>query len=120
MFFQPERYVRPVPCSRQYLNRVRQPQQLNAIQRHVHLVGIKYCEDTRPGQKLEAAQWQHADFCKNVSGKAMTLHIILLGVGGTCYNGHIDQLKISGLDHRQASKLASELHTHSVKYAQKL
>eukprot|EP00983_Pelagomonas_calceolata_P071968 1151467-Pelagomonas_calceolata.AAC.2 len=41
-------------------NRVRQPHQLNANQQHVHLVKIKYCEDTRPGQQLEAAQWQHA------------------------------------------------------------
>eukprot|EP00983_Pelagomonas_calceolata_P126343 1161297-Pelagomonas_calceolata.AAC.1 len=42
-------------------NCVRQPHQLNVNQRHVHLIDIKYCEDTRPGQQLEAAQRQHAD-----------------------------------------------------------
>eukprot|EP00983_Pelagomonas_calceolata_P080199 1155043-Pelagomonas_calceolata.AAC.1 len=33
--------------------------------------------------KMEAAQQQHADLCKNTSGKAVTLHTILLGVGRT-------------------------------------
>eukprot|EP00983_Pelagomonas_calceolata_P042859 1138679-Pelagomonas_calceolata.AAC.2 len=50
-------------------NRVRQPQQLSVNQRHVHLIEIKYCEDTRPGQQLEAAKQQHADPCKSISGK---------------------------------------------------
>eukprot|EP00983_Pelagomonas_calceolata_P072357 1151680-Pelagomonas_calceolata.AAC.4 len=31
------------------------------------------CEDTRPGQQLETAQQQHADICKNISGRAVTL-----------------------------------------------
>eukprot|EP00983_Pelagomonas_calceolata_P037000 1136147-Pelagomonas_calceolata.AAC.3 len=64
-------------------NRVRQPYQLNAPATFA-LFEIKYCEDTRPGQQLEAAQRQHADLSKNISGKAVTLHTILLGVGGTC------------------------------------
>eukprot|EP00983_Pelagomonas_calceolata_P058349 1145447-Pelagomonas_calceolata.AAC.8 len=32
---------------------------------------------------VEAAKWQHADLCKNLSGKAVILQTILLGVGGT-------------------------------------
>eukprot|EP00983_Pelagomonas_calceolata_P041083 1137897-Pelagomonas_calceolata.AAC.2 len=32
------------------VNCVRQPHRLNAKQRHVHLIEIKYCEDMRPGQ----------------------------------------------------------------------
>eukprot|EP00983_Pelagomonas_calceolata_P043006 1138731-Pelagomonas_calceolata.AAC.5 len=94
-------------------NRVRQPHQLNAIQRHVHLTEIKYCEDTRPGQQLEAAQRQHADFCKLISAKAATVYIILLGVGGICYNEHIlYQFKQLGLDHQRAIylQLARKLH----------
>eukprot|EP00983_Pelagomonas_calceolata_P051411 1142391-Pelagomonas_calceolata.AAC.1 len=39
--------------------------------------------DIRPGQQLETAQWQHTDLCKNMSGKAVTLRTIPLGVGGT-------------------------------------
>eukprot|EP00983_Pelagomonas_calceolata_P122460 1160911-Pelagomonas_calceolata.AAC.14 len=45
-------------------NHMRKPQQLNANQRHVHLIEVKYCEDTRPGQQLEAAQQQHTDLGK--------------------------------------------------------
>eukprot|EP00983_Pelagomonas_calceolata_P133229 1161946-Pelagomonas_calceolata.AAC.1 len=44
--------------------RIRQPNQLSANQQHIHLVEIKYCEDARPGQQLEALQRQHADLCK--------------------------------------------------------
>eukprot|EP00983_Pelagomonas_calceolata_P032242 1011781-Pelagomonas_calceolata.AAC.1 len=51
-----------------------QPHRLSANQQHVHLIEIKYCKATRPGQQLEAAQQQHADLCKNISGKAVTLH----------------------------------------------
>eukprot|EP00983_Pelagomonas_calceolata_P046257 1140075-Pelagomonas_calceolata.AAC.3 len=54
-------------------NCVRQLHQLNANQQYVHLIEIKLCEDTRPGQQLEPPQWQHADLCKNFSGKAVTL-----------------------------------------------
>eukprot|EP00983_Pelagomonas_calceolata_P021937 688660-Pelagomonas_calceolata.AAC.1 len=48
-------------------NHVRQPHQLNVNQRHVHFIEIKYCEDTSPGQQLEAAQQQHADLCKLIN-----------------------------------------------------
>eukprot|EP00983_Pelagomonas_calceolata_P043340 1138861-Pelagomonas_calceolata.AAC.1 len=69
-------------------NRVRQPHHMNVNQRNVHLIEIKYCEDTWPGQQLEVAQWQHADLCKLINAKCVTLHTILLGVGGTCHRAH--------------------------------
>eukprot|EP00983_Pelagomonas_calceolata_P004980 163068-Pelagomonas_calceolata.AAC.1 len=76
---------------------------------------------TRPGQQLEAAQWQHADLCKNVSGKAVTLHTILLGVSGICRTEHtLNQFKQLGLDHQHAIKLACKLHAQSVMSANKL
>eukprot|EP00983_Pelagomonas_calceolata_P079994 1154948-Pelagomonas_calceolata.AAC.1 len=57
----------------------------------------------RPGLQLETAQRQHADLCKNTSGKAITLHTTLLGVGGTSYTEHtLDQFKQMGLDHQRA------------------
>eukprot|EP00983_Pelagomonas_calceolata_P055238 1144059-Pelagomonas_calceolata.AAC.1 len=46
-------------------DRVRQPDQLNVNQRHVHLIEIKYCEDMRPGQHVMQDQRQS--------------HIIVLG-----------------------------------------
>eukprot|EP00983_Pelagomonas_calceolata_P122358 1160900-Pelagomonas_calceolata.AAC.5 len=91
---------------------------------HVHLIETKYCEDTRPGQQLEAAQEQHADLCKLINAKVVTLHTILLGVGGTCYTEHtlnqFKQLVVLGLDHQRANKLARKFHAHSVMYANTL
>eukprot|EP00983_Pelagomonas_calceolata_P120154 1160678-Pelagomonas_calceolata.AAC.1 len=82
---------------------------------------IKYCEGTRPGQQLEVAQRQHANLCNPINAKAVTLHTLLLGVGGTCYTEHtLNQFKQLGLDHQRANKLACKLHAHSVMYANKL
>eukprot|EP00983_Pelagomonas_calceolata_P084953 1156460-Pelagomonas_calceolata.AAC.2 len=81
-----------------------------------------YCEDTRPGQQLEAAQRQHANLCKQlIQAKAVTFHTIILGVGGTCCTEHtLYQFEQLGLDHQRAIKLARKLHAHSVQYAHKL
>eukprot|EP00983_Pelagomonas_calceolata_P034749 1088624-Pelagomonas_calceolata.AAC.2 len=75
----------------------------------------------RPGQQLEAAQRQHANLCTLISAKAVTLHIILLDVGGTCYTEHtLNQFQQLGPDHQGAIKLAHKLHAHLVQYAHKL
>eukprot|EP00983_Pelagomonas_calceolata_P074019 1152366-Pelagomonas_calceolata.AAC.2 len=63
-------------------DRVRQPHQQNANQQHVHLIEIKYREDTGPEQQLEAAQRQHTNLCNLISAKSVTLHMILLGAVG--------------------------------------
>eukprot|EP00983_Pelagomonas_calceolata_P113210 1159962-Pelagomonas_calceolata.AAC.1 len=77
--------------------------------------------ETRPGQQLETAQRQPADLCKNTSGKVVTLHSILLGVGWTCYTKHtLNHFEQLGLDHQCAINLACKLHFHSVVYADKL
>ncbi len=53
----------------------------------VHLIEVKYCDDTRPKQQLARATEQHnglkdtlAQQCHRVS-----LHTILIGVMGTIY-----------------------------------
>eukprot|EP00983_Pelagomonas_calceolata_P107208 1159319-Pelagomonas_calceolata.AAC.9 len=77
----------------------------------------------RHGQKLEAAPRQHADLCKLISAKAVTLHTILLGVGGTCYTEHHDmiaQTSFNKWDWTTNTKLAHKLHAHSDKYVSKL
>eukprot|EP00983_Pelagomonas_calceolata_P072984 1151962-Pelagomonas_calceolata.AAC.1 len=82
-----------------------------------------YCEYTRPGQQLEAAQRQHADLCKVnnlLNTKVVTLHTTLLGVGGIAIERTLNQSKQLGLDHQHANKLARKLHAHSVIYADKL
>ncbi|KAF5836458.1 hypothetical protein DUNSADRAFT_5905 [Dunaliella salina] len=72
-------------------SRMRQPHELYANERHVHLIEIKFCEDTRPEHQLNAAKQQHAvlkfvqackhrhaDLCKFINAKAVTIHPILL------------------------------------------
>jgi len=102
-------------------SRIRQPHELQINMRHVHLIEIKFCEDTRPEHQLNAAKQQHADLCKLINAKAVTIHPILLGVGGSIYAEHtLKQFKQLGLDHQHATKLARQLHAHSVRYAHKL
>eukprot|EP00983_Pelagomonas_calceolata_P006650 218679-Pelagomonas_calceolata.AAC.1 len=38
------------------VSEVRHPSQLLPGQRHIHLVEVKYCEDTRPKHQLEASK----------------------------------------------------------------
>ena len=112
----------PAPANRP-TPRVRNPSQLTPSQRHIHLVEVKYCEDTRPGSQLEAANQQHRELCQHLQQAAanVSLHTILLGVGGTIYRPHsMEPLKTLGLDPHKAAKLAIKLHAHSVQYAYKL
>ena len=49
------------------------------------------------------------------------MHPILLGVSGSIRIEHtLKQFKQLGLDHQCATKLAKQLHAHSVHYAHKL
>jgi len=104
-------------------SRVRNPSQLPPKQRHIHLVDVKYCEDTRPRSQLEAAHHQHSVLCQPF-GRAVanfSLRTILLGVGGTIYSPYsLEPLKCLGLDPQKATKLATKLHAHSVQYAYQL
>eukprot|EP00983_Pelagomonas_calceolata_P040644 1137707-Pelagomonas_calceolata.AAC.3 len=87
----------------------------------MYLIKIKYCEDTRPGQQFEAAWWQHADLCKLIGAEVVTLHTVLLGIGGACYTEHTKkQSKQLDHHHQCAIKVARKLHAHSKKYAHKL
>ena len=89
--------------------------------RLVHLIEIKYCEDTRPENQLAAAQEQHSQLEIQLAGAQVTLCTIFLGVGGTIYIPHtLNQLTELGLDSQKAKDLARKLHCHSVQYAHKL
>ena len=68
--------------------RQHRPKDLSILQRDVHLIEIKYCEDTRPQNQLSAAQKQHKGLWSILQEVSVTLHTILLGVGGTIYNNH--------------------------------
>eukprot|EP00983_Pelagomonas_calceolata_P040601 1137683-Pelagomonas_calceolata.AAC.2 len=91
--------------------------------RHVHLVEVKYREDTRPKNQLEASKQQHRDLCHHLSrGSAqVNLHTILLGVGGVIYTPHtLEPLKELVLDSHTVIKLVLKPHAHSAQYAHKL
>ena len=97
------------------------PKDLSKPRRDIHLVEIKYCEDTRPQNQLNAAKEQHKDLCNIFQGASVTLHIILLGEGGTIYNTHtLKPFKKLGLDSQRVEKVASKLHVQSVNFAAKL
>jgi hypothetical protein len=79
--------------------RQHRPKDLSKPRCDIHLVEIKYCEDTRPQNQLNAAKEQHKDLSNILQGASVTLQIILLGVGGTIYNTHtLKPLKELGLD----------------------
>jgi len=61
------------------------------------------------------------DLCNILQRASVTLHIILLGVGGTIYNTHtLKPFKELGLDSQRVRQLASKLHVHSVNFPAKL
>ncbi len=84
--------------------------------REIHLVEVKYCEDTRPGHQLEASGEQHEVLCKRLKAKKLSLnfflkkvilHTILLGVGGSICTSHaLNHLKELGLDVQKAHETA--------------
>ena len=69
--------------------------------------------------QLSPAQEQHKGRCSIVRGASITLHTILLGVGGTIYNNHtLEPFKELGLDFQRVKDLASKLHVQAVSYCQ--
>ncbi len=97
--------------------------QLPPNQQHIHPVEVRHCEDTRPRSQLEAAHHQHSVLCQNLRQAAanVSLHTILVGVGGTLNSPYsLAPLKGLGLDPQKVTKLAVKLLAHSVQYAYKL
>jgi len=71
------------------------PKQIPPKERGIHLVEFKFCSDIRPQQTLEKAHNQHQPLIQRLQTRSLrgtsrnnqvTLHVILLGVGGTIYN----------------------------------
>ncbi len=94
--------------------------QLPPNQRHIHLVEVKCCEDTRPRSQLEAAHDQHGVLCQHLrrAAASVSLHTILLGVRGTIYSPYsLEPLKHLGLDPQKVTKLAMKLNAHSIQFA---
>ncbi len=72
---------RPPSPATAYQPRQTRPKNLPWQRRATHLIEIKYCEDTRPEQQLQAAHAQHGHLRRSIA-EDHVLHAILLGVGG--------------------------------------
>ena len=88
------------------------------LQRDIHLLKIKYYEDTRPQFQLSDVQEQYDGLCTILQGASIILQTILLGVGGTTYT-HWNFSRTWVLILR-VNELASKLHYNYVNYAAKL
>jgi len=111
----------PPATSRATNPRQHRTKDLSKPWRDIHLVETKCFEDTRTQNQLNAAKEQHKDLCNILQGASVTLHIILLSVGGTIYNTNtLKPFKELGLDSQRVKKLASKLRVHSVNFAAKL
>jgi len=72
-------------------------------------------------ERIRTVFEQHECLCTILQGASVTLHTILLGVGGTIYNNHtLEPFKEPDLKFKKTKKLASKPHDHSVNYAAKL
>jgi len=72
-------------------------------------------------ERIRTVFEQHECLCTILQGASVTLHTILLGVGGTIYNNDtLEPIKELGLESQRVKKLASKLHVHSVNFAAKL
>ncbi len=108
---------RPPSPATAYQPRQTRPKNLPWQRCITHLIEIKYCEDNRPEQQLQAAHAQHGRLRRSIAGD-LVLHVILLGVEGAIYT--LVPLKSLSLDSQRVKKLALKFHAHSVNYAHKL
>ncbi len=78
---------RPPSPATAYRPRQTRPESLPWQRRSTHLIEIKYCEDTRPEQQLQAAHAQHGHLRRSIAGDHV-LHVIVLGEGGVIFIPH--------------------------------
>jgi len=83
--------VMPIEVRGRYLD----PKQIPSKDRDMHLVKFKFCSDINPQQTLEKAHNQHQHLIQLLRTRSLrgisrnnqvTLHVMLLEVGGTNYN----------------------------------
>jgi len=106
------------------------PKQIPPKDGHLHLVEFKFCSDINPQQTLEKAHNQHQPLVQRLRTRSLrgisrnnkvTLHVILLGVGGTIYNQYtITPLLNLGVPTHKVHQLATKLHCHAIKSLNKI
>jgi hypothetical protein len=98
--------------------------------RDIHPVEFKFCSDINPQQTLEKAHNQHQPLIQRLRTRSLrgisrnnqvTLHVILIGVGGTIYNQYtITPLLNLGVPTHKVHQLATKLHCHAIKSLNKI
>jgi len=92
----------PVP-----LSRICNFRQFIPDQRHIYIVEVKYCKENRRRSLLKAANEQHSVLHQHLCRAAakVSLHTILLGVGGTISSPYsMEPFKNLSLELQKASK----------------
>ena len=113
----------PPVTTRSTFPRQHRRKDLSALQRDIHLVEIKYYEDTRPQNQLSTAQEQNSTKASAPSFKEPMLpstpsfwEWVAPSTTITCWP--VWPFKELGLDSERLKKLASsKIHVHSVNYA---
>ena len=86
----------PPVISRSTFPRQHRPKDLSILQRGIHLLEIKYCEDTRSQNQLSAVQEQHKGLCTILQGASVILHTILWEWVVPCTTSHTGAFQKSG------------------------
>ena len=86
----------PPAISRSTFPRQHRPKDISILQRDIHLIEVKYCEDTRPQNQLCAAQEQHKGLCTILQGASVILHTILWEWVVPCTTSHTGAFQKSG------------------------
>ncbi|MGQ3286082.1 hypothetical protein, partial [Bosea sp. (in: a-proteobacteria)] len=89
----------------------------NEPNKHVTILEIKYCADSRWTEQLEKASTQHETLATAIreAGNTVTIRPILLGIGGITYETHTKQhMRELGVTHTNTIKLLNKLTRHAV------
>jgi ribonuclease HI len=86
------------------------------------IIEIKYCSDTKPQEQENNANTQHTQLHSLLTrtwGCKVTLHTILLGVGGTIYTSMEHTMHTLGVQEGAYNKLANELNLVAAEFAER-
>jgi hypothetical protein len=89
----------------------------------IHVVEIKYCQDTKRRDQHHAALEQHAELIRRLRkayGHQVHLHVITLGVTGTIYTDLFEALEAMQVSKLEAKRCAAKLHLNAVTYVTRI
>ncbi|KAJ9528899.1 hypothetical protein QJQ45_000456 [Haematococcus lacustris] len=98
-------------------NTKKRKQGSNESTKHVTLLEIKYCADSRWADQLDNATTQHAAMAEAIiaAGHTVSVRPILLGIGGITYNTHTKlHMEAIGITQTNTNKLLNKLTRHAV------